>query len=157
MSRRNYLIYTSLFLALIAGMLFLVFTGSEHSSLVAQNTSVATSTAEVSAVAAPIAIRASAAPTSTSNASTLTSYTIPVLASESVFDAMRAYASTSNFVFTGRDYPSLGFFVESIDGKVSADGSNWMLYVNGKQSPKGASSEIVAPGDTVEWRYEKGY
>ncbi len=74
-----------------------------------------------------------------------------------VLDAMRVYASSSSFTFTGRDYPSLGFFVDSIEGKSSEGGNNWMLYIDGKLSPKGASSALVSPGERVEWRYEKGY
>jgi hypothetical protein len=57
--------------------------------------------------------------------------------------------------FSGKEYPSLGFFVESINGKESADGLYWFLYINGESSDSGASSANVAPGDAVEWRYKK--
>lgn len=57
-----------------------------------------------------------------------------------------------------RDYGGeLGVFVEAING-VSNDGGHnmyWYLYVNGQVSPVGASAAIVAPGDTVTWKYEK--
>ena len=75
----------------------------------------------------------------------------------SVLDAMRSLASTSDLSFTGRDYPSLGFFVDSINGKKAESGYNWMLYVNGKLSNTGASETHLKAGDTVEWKYEKGY
>ncbi len=86
-----------------------------------------------------------------------TSYVIPVHASGSVLDAMRAFASTTSFRFEGRDYPSLGFFVESINGKKPAGGFVWIFYVNGVKSGKGVSSMHVTPDDNVEWKYEKSY
>ncbi len=113
--------------------------------------------------AAPIpTVGVSSQPTTTSVvassgiAAERSSYTIPVIVSGSVLEAMRAFASSSAFVFTGHDYPVLGFFVDSINGKGSADGFNWMLYINGKESPYGASSAVVSHDDTVEWRYERG-
>ncbi len=160
--------YLTTFLAVIAGILFYAFAGSAPSVPIAANVSpnipVATSEATVAAAVPATSaqsstqesVTASAASTSTpDNAGSRTSYTIPVLTSESVLDAMRAFAASSSFTFTGRDYPSLGFFVESINGKESTGGYNWMLYVDGTQSPKGASQEMVAPGDAVEWRYEQ--
>ena len=70
---------------------------------------------------------------------------------------MNAAASSTSLTFTGRNYPSLGFFVESIDGKQAGNGSAWIFYVNGKESQTGISSTMLHPGDTVEWRYEKSY
>lgn len=75
----------------------------------------------------------------------------------SVLDAMRAYASSSSFAFTSRDYPGMGAFIDSIGGLESGDGYYWILYVNGTDAALGASAQQVSVGDTVEWRYEKGY
>ena len=72
-------------------------------------------------------------------------------------DIMRTLASTSDFTFAGRDYPSLGFFVDSINGKKAENGHSWILYVNGKLSGTGASQTILDAGNTLEWRYEKNY
>ena len=86
------------------------------------------------------------------------SYGIPILQRGSVLEAMRVFASSSpSFAFSGRDYPALGYFVTSINGVPAGNGKNWMLYVNDVLSPKGASSEVVSPGDTVEWRLEDNY
>lgn len=74
-----------------------------------------------------------------------------------VIDAMRALASTSDFTFAGKDYPSLGFFVDSINGKTAESGYSWILYVNGKLSGTGASQTTLKAGDAIEWRYEKNY
>jgi len=80
-----------------------------------------------------------------------------VSGSGSVLNLMHTLASTTDFTFTGKEYPSLGFFVTSIGGKKADDGYYWILYVNGKSSDLGASSATIHAGDTVEWRYEKGY
>ena len=74
-----------------------------------------------------------------------------------VLDAMNARAAEGELLFSGRDFPGLGFFVEEINGKRSADGYYWILYINGELSDKGVSQARVEPGDIVEWRYEKGY
>lgn len=79
-----------------------------------------------------------------------------VRSGETVIDAMRALSSEGAFTFTGREYPSLGFFVDSINGRANADGRYWFLYVNGVSAASGASAVTVQPGDIIEWKYEKG-
>lgn len=83
-------------------------------------------------------------------------YRTPLTASHLVIDSMRALADANpSFTFDGQQYSGLGFFVDSINGKKSGNGYNWMLYVNGKQADLGASQATIAAGDTVEWKYEK--
>lgn len=96
-----------------------------------------------------------AAPNATSTTSNIVS--IPIRAEGTVLEAMQEYASNSDFAFSGREHPSLGFFVESINGKKNADGKYWILYVNGEQSQKGASQTAVKPNDKVEWRLEESH
>ncbi len=87
-----------------------------------------------------------------------TSVFIPVATRESVLQAMRSYASSSAaFSFTEIEYPSLGSMIDSIDARGNGNGFYWILYVNGVSSSLGASSAVVSPGDSVEWRYEKSY
>jgi hypothetical protein len=85
------------------------------------------------------------------------SHVMPVQTGTSLLDAMRELSTTQQFTFTGSNYASLGFFVESINGKKAADGYNWIFYINGKESGKGVSSTVLNSGDTVLWKYEKGY
>jgi hypothetical protein len=85
-----------------------------------------------------------------------TSVTIPVLRQETVLAAMQAYASSSRFTFTGTTYPSLGLFVDSIDGKTNANGYYWTLYIDGNLSELGVSSATATPGHIIQWRYQKG-
>ncbi|MCR4325621.1 MAG: DUF4430 domain-containing protein [Patescibacteria group bacterium] len=84
-------------------------------------------------------------------------YPVHVADGASVLDAMRAAAASSSFTFTGRDYPGLGFFVESINGKENTGGFYWILYVNGASSETGASQTRLSNGDAIEWRYKQGY
>ncbi|MDO8561365.1 MAG: DUF4430 domain-containing protein [bacterium] len=74
-----------------------------------------------------------------------------------VLIAMNTLASTSNFRFTSKDFPGMGTFVESINGKANEHGFYWILYVNGTSSQTGASQTPVRANDSLEWRYEKGY
>lgn len=83
------------------------------------------------------------------------SYTVAVRPGETVMDAMRALQSSGNLAFTGKDYPGMGFFVESINGKKNSNTLYWMLYVNGKSSDAGASQTTIHSGDVIEWRYER--
>lgn len=85
------------------------------------------------------------------------SYRGHVLAEATVLDAMSALASVGDFQFTSRDFPGIGAFIESINGKQAVDGYYWILYINGKQSDAGVSQTRVSSGDTIEWRYERNY
>jgi hypothetical protein len=84
-------------------------------------------------------------------------YFVPVTQGETVTAAMRALASTSDFIFTGRDYPGMGEFIDSINGMKNAGGLYWILYVNGVSASSGASAMTVNADDVIEWKYEKSY
>lgn len=84
-------------------------------------------------------------------------YSLPLSTNETVENLMQYAASTTNFRYTGKEYPSMGLFVESINGRKNTGGMGWFLYVNGTSSELGASSVIVHPGDTIEWRYEQNH
>ena len=86
-------------------------------------------------------------------------YPITVAQGATVIDAMRSLAASSafTFTFTGREYPGLGFFVDSINGEENAGGTYWILYVNSVSATVGAGATEVHAGDTIEWRYEKSY
>ena len=70
---------------------------------------------------------------------------------------MEAYQASGGITFTGREYTGLGFFVETINGKVPADGKYWFLYVNDGSAQRGASQTTLHAGDRVEWRYQERY
>lgn len=85
-----------------------------------------------------------------------TTYVIPILSEGTVLEAMERLAATSEFSFSGREFPGLGFFVEEIGGRKNGNGYYWTLFINGTLSEEGASSAQVTPRDTVLWRYQKG-
>jgi hypothetical protein len=67
---------------------------------------------------------------------------------------------SSNFSFRVIYRSIYGAFVDSIDGVTDEDQPNhyWMMYVDGEESPVGASEAILLEDDTkthilVEWRY----
>jgi hypothetical protein len=86
-----------------------------------------------------------------------TAYQVYAPEHASVLDVMRTLATTNAFSFSGKEFPSLGFFVDSINGKKNGDGLYWILYVNGTSSDTGASETFLKAGDAVEWKYEKDY
>ena len=92
-----------------------------------------------------------------SSSQTSSSITFTATTTSSVLNVMYALAAEGTLSFSGRDFPGLGFLVEEINRRRSADGYYWILRINGTLSDKGASQARVAPGDIVEWRYEQGY
>ena len=83
-------------------------------------------------------------------------YQITAREGTSALEAMRA-ARDSGLAFDGKEFPGLGFFVESINGRRNADGYYWILYVNGTSSQTGASQTLLKNGDRIEWKYERSY
>ena len=96
-----------------------------------------------------------AAPSITEQKKTL--YEFTAQKSETVLDAMRDFAKTAQFDFTTKEFPGLGAMIESINGLENGNGYYWILYINGKNSAKGASSAHVHVGDSIEWKYEASY
>jgi hypothetical protein len=102
------------------------------------------------------ASRAMGTPAAASAAASPEVYVVPVDRQESVLAAMEVFAAASDtFAYTSREYPGLGSFVLSIGGRMSGNGFDWILYVNGTQASAGASTVVVRPGDRVEWRFER--
>ena len=82
-------------------------------------------------------------------------YQISIPKDSSIYDAM-TYLSASGIpplVFEAENYPSLGYFVKSINGVRNSGGYYWTLYVNGQYSTLGATQYILKEGDKIEWKY----
>ena len=82
------------------------------------------------------------------------SYAVP---QGTVLEAMEALKASGSFTYMSREYPGLGVFVESINGKRGEGGRYWILYVNGESATQGAGLVEIREGDRIEWKYEKGY
>ncbi len=106
--------------------------------------------------------------TSTQNASTTlststmtvgsTTYSLSFADGAVLYDAMRALrTSDMSFTFTGHEYGSMGYFVDSLNNTPNTNGKYWFLYVNGTLAPRGVSQTILHTGDRIEWRYDDSY
>jgi hypothetical protein len=60
----------------------------------------------------------------------------------------------NNFSFNGKSYPSLGFFVDEINGVKNKLGSYWIYYINDKQASVGISEYKLKNGDIISWKLE---
>ncbi len=80
---------------------------------------------------------------------------VPVFSFGTALDAMELHASTSDFSYEGEEYPGLGIFVHTVNGRKNTEDKFWILYHNGTTSPVGAGDLEVSPGDSLEWRFEE--
>ncbi|MBU1293161.1 DUF4430 domain-containing protein [Patescibacteria group bacterium] len=71
-----------------------------------------------------------------------------------VESSMQKEYERGSLVYTSTSYPTLGSFLESINGLKNENGFYWMLYINGSSASVGMSQAYVVPGDLIEWRYE---
>ncbi len=71
-------------------------------------------------------------------------------------DAMLALQLIYGVEFTGHDFGTLGFFIESIGGikNDTLKGKYWIYYINGSKAQIGISNYIVQPNDIITWKYE---
>ena len=83
------------------------------------------------------------------------SYTLAFPSGSTLEAAMKLLESQNPpFTFTEHEYPGLGEFVDSLNGKANANGNYWFIYINGVDSPTGVTATTVHSGDLIEWRYE---
>jgi hypothetical protein len=73
-----------------------------------------------------------------------------------VYEAMKNLQNNkeNNFSFEYKEYPSLGVFVEKINGVKGESGKYWIYYVNDKQAQVGVSKYVLKEGDIISWRQE---
>ncbi|MBT7928728.1 DUF4430 domain-containing protein [Candidatus Peregrinibacteria bacterium] len=85
------------------------------------------------------------------------SYNTDTFVSEktSVYDLMNILPD-SEFQFSGKNFGSLGFFVESIGGIMNdnKNGMYWIYSINGSEAQTGISNYIIQPNDIISWDYE---
>lgn len=86
-----------------------------------------------------------------------TRYPITPRVGETLFEVMQSLSSTGSLEFAGREFPGLGFFVDSMNGRKNMKGDYWVFYVNGTPASFGVSAITLHAGDLIEWKYEKGY
>jgi hypothetical protein len=160
---KNYLAPLLIVLVVIVGVVYTmrpVSVSAPTSGLVASSTPVASATSSAAVASARSPLPASTSTAIVANAMIKvndTAYPVGITPGETGIEAMRALQSSGVLTFTGRDYPGLGFFVDSLGGVANGGGMYWVFYVNGKSATSGISSVVLSPGDVIEWKYEKGY
>lgn len=80
---------------------------------------------------------------------------VPVYREGTVLEMMREGKKNGTLTFEGREYPGLGFFVETVQSISPPEGRYWILYINGAPATLGVSRAKVQVGDVVDWRLEK--
>lgn len=75
---------------------------------------------------------------------------------DSVYDLMKNLENQENSIFTfkAKEYPSLGYFIEEINGVRGKTGSYWIYYINGEESSVGVSQYVLHDGDIINWKQE---
>lgn len=90
------------------------------------------------------------------NGSTQQTYNSKVTSGLSAIDVLLGVAQTNGFEVKTTQY-DFGILVDSINGIAGDAASNtyWIYYVNDVSATVGASSYVVADGDTILWKFEK--
>jgi len=80
--------------------------------------------------------------------------TLSTPANTTFYDALMKAKNSGAITFSGKNYPSLGFFLTDIGALHSGDGKDLLYYINGKEATVGVSSYILKNGDILEWKLE---
>ena len=86
---------------------------------------------------------------------TTVNYNVTVIDDTSAFNATLE-ASKGNFQVTFSWHPTLGVFINVIDG-IPGTCAYWELLHNGENSMLGASSLILQENDSITWNYNTDY
>ena len=71
-----------------------------------------------------------------------------------LYDVLVQEKNAGKIIFSGKNYPGLGFFVTDIDSLHSGNGKDLLYYINGKEASVGISTYILKDGDIIEWKLE---
>lgn len=82
-------------------------------------------------------------------------YELVLPKNSSVHQAMNLLSQQTNFTFGGKQYASLGFFVDEINGLKNNSKTNqyWIYYINDQSAKVGISNYNIKSGDIIKWRY----
>jgi hypothetical protein len=80
-------------------------------------------------------------------------YNTEIKENSSVFDLMNEIKKeNSSFDFKYKEYPSLGVFIDEINGVKGGDGKYWIYYVNDIEASVGVSKYLIKSGDIISWK-----
>lgn len=79
------------------------------------------------------------------------SYKLQVTTTSTALEAMK----NAKLDFKTKTFSGLGEFVEEIGGLKNdpQGGKYWIYFINGESAKLGISTQIVKPGDLIEWNY----
>ena len=80
-------------------------------------------------------------------------YKVSVKDGDTVYDAMNMLESNkeNNFTFQFKDYPSMGIFIEGINGIKGEKNKYWIYSVNKVEASISVSKYILKNGDSILW------
>lgn len=73
---------------------------------------------------------------------------------DTVYLVMKRLQERDNFSFNYKEYPSLGIFVDEINGIRGEPGKYWIYYVNGVEASVSVSKYVLKEGDIISWKQE---
>lgn len=79
---------------------------------------------------------------------------IPLVVGDTLYETLHNAGVQGTILFSGREYPGLGFFVTAIGLLESGDGKNLMYFINGTEASVGVSVYVPHDGDVIEWKLE---
>ena len=71
---------------------------------------------------------------------------------KSLYDILLKEKENNTLSFSGKEYPSMGFFTTDIGTLHSTKDHYLMYYINGKEAEVGISSYFPKNGDVIEWK-----
>lgn len=71
-----------------------------------------------------------------------------------LYDALLSAQKMGEIIFSGKQFPSLGFFVTDIGTLHAGEGKNLIYYINGKEATVGITSYVLHDGDAIVWKLE---
>lgn len=73
---------------------------------------------------------------------------------ESLYTVMQKSKQNGKLIFSGKEFPSLGFFVTDIENLHEGNGKYLFYSVNGKESTVGITNYYPKNNDIVEWKLQ---
>ena len=83
-------------------------------------------------------------------------YEAEIKEGDTVYEVMKNLQEQkeNNFTFTYKEYPSLGIFIDGINGEKGEPGRYWIYYVNDIEASVSVSKFKLKDGDIVSWKQE---
>jgi len=80
-------------------------------------------------------------------------YQVSIKEGGTIYDVMNTLQSNkeNNFTFEFKDYPSMGIFIDGINGIKGEKNKYWFYSVNGQEASVSVSNYILKNGDSILW------